>query len=169
MNQNQETADNGNLIGEDLMAYLDGELGEDARRQLQERLAGDVELRQKLKEFQQTWDMLDELPREPVDDTFTRVTVEMVAQHAEGEVERHARRMGRRRKLAWIGGVSAALLAGIAGFVYTNWSLSEPNRRLVEDLPILQHLDAYRHAESIEFLRMLEREGLFKDEDGHAN
>jgi hypothetical protein len=38
-----------------------------------------------------------------------------------------------------------------------------PDRQLVRDRPVIENVDIYRYAENIEFLRMLEREGLFAD------
>jgi len=34
---------------------------------------------------------------------------------------------------------------------------------LLQDLPVIQNVDEYRYADSIEFLRMLEKEGLFAE------
>jgi hypothetical protein len=39
---------------------------------------------------------------------------------------------------------------------------------VVRDLPILQHLDAYQNAGSIDFLRGLEKEGLFAKDESDA-
>jgi anti-sigma factor RsiW len=159
----------GNVTGEELMAYLDGELDADRRRQLDEQISGNSELRRQIKELQQTWDLLDELPREPVGDEFTRITVEMVAVQADEETQRQSRRADRWRRAALCAGIVAAVASAVAGYFVSHSILSQPNRRLVEDLPIIQQLDAYQSAESIEFLRMLEREGLFKEEATDAN
>lgn len=165
MNGPQDTIPDGNAQSEELIAYLDGELNAEQRRRLEEQLSSNSTLRQHLKELQQTWDMLDDLPRDQVDETFTRSTVEMVAIHAEQEVSQRLSRAAQRRAAAWLGGIAATVLAGAVGFWVTYENLSRPNRRLIEDLPIVEHLDAYQYAGSIEFLRELEREQLFSEED----
>lgn len=171
MNSSEETIPEADLTGERLMAYLDQEMPPAARKQFEDQLSTDSELRQRMKDYQQTWDLLDELPRDHVDDDFTRITVEMVAVHAEGEAARKARMIARWR-MAGLGlGLTAAVVAGLVGYSLTSSSLSAANRQLVEDLPILQQLDAYQSAGSIEFLRTLESEGLFLEEgdESHAN
>jgi anti-sigma factor RsiW len=169
MNSPHDTVSDGEVTGEELMAYLDGELGDERRRYLDERISGNPELRQKVKELQQTWDLLDELPREPVGDDFTRITVEMVAVQAESEAQLQVRRANWWRRTALLLGLAFSAVAGAAGFLWMRSQLAEPNRRLVDDLPILQQLDAYQNAESIQFLQMLDREGLFKEEGGDGN
>jgi len=71
--------------------------------------------------------------------------------------------------LALTGGLAVACIAAVAGYAITNYRLTEANRQLLDELPILQQLDAYQTAGSVDFLRALEREGLFKEEDADAN
>jgi hypothetical protein len=61
----------------------------------------------------------------------------------------------------WLLVIAVAVLSTLTGYFLVNSTLSTPNRQLVEDLPLIENLDAYRHAEQIEFLRALQREGLF--------
>ena len=85
----------------------------------------------------------------------------MVAVSAADDVQQAERQATNRRRLLWSLGGAGVILAGIAGFLIM-WSIqSMPDRQLVEDLPIIENLDAYRNAESVEFLRALEHEGLF--------
>lgn len=150
--------------GEDLMAYLDGELDADTRRQLEARLSQDAALRQRLKEYQQTWDLLDEIPRASVGDEFTRTTVEMVAIKAEEEVSATVRVTSGRRKWLMAGGIAGALAALAGGYWFTYDQLSAGNRRLLRDLHIIENLDAYQNTPSLDFLRELDREKLFREE-----
>ena len=46
-----------------MIAYLDGELPEAEARRMERRLADEPTLRARLRELQQTWDMLDALPK----------------------------------------------------------------------------------------------------------
>jgi anti-sigma factor RsiW len=168
MKQN-ETVHDANPVGEQLMAYLDGELDPAGSRGIEEKLSSNPELRRQMKELQQTWDMLDDLPRDPVEDDFTRVTVEMVALHAVGAADARTRRLASWRTICLVLGVFAALVAGIAGYSVSFWRLDADNRELLGDLPVLRQLDAYRSAESVEFLHMLEREGLFQGDESDGN
>ena len=168
MNGPQETISDGSSLSEELIAYLDGELDSERRHRIEEQLSDNAALRQRLKELQQAWDLLDELPRDHVDDTFAKSTVEMVAIHAEAEVDASARAAGRWKLAAWCLGLAGATVAAVAGFSLAHLQLSQPNRTVVKDLPILEHLDAYQNAGSIDFLRTLENEGLFREEESNA-
>jgi hypothetical protein len=54
------------------------------------------------------------------------------------------------------------LLAALAGGFFTVVRLApDPNRQLLEDLPVLENLDEYRQVDDIEFLRLLRAAGLF--------
>ena len=158
---NAANDDRDHALEADLIAYLDGELDTEATHQLEERLSEDADLRRRLQQHQAAWDLLDELPNPRVDERFAQTTVEMVAGSAKDEVDQAQHRAGRRRRVVWLLGCSLTLAAAIGGYALTTLVTSLPNRRLVEDLPVLENLDAYRHAEDIEFLRALQSEGLF--------
>lgn len=168
MNGSHDTLPNEVPYDEELSAYLDGELDAEARRRFEDRLSSSSPLRQRLKEYQQTWDLLDDLPRATVDDSFTRTTVEMVAVRAEGDVLTAEQRAARRKQRLWILGLLAVLLTAAAGYAVTYSWLQQPNEQLVEDLPILEHFDAYQNAGSVEFLQELSSQGLFREESSDA-
>ena len=71
------TADELPSIEEQLVAYLDGELDDESSRSLEQRLATDSTLRLQLGRLERTWDLLDQLGRAEVGETFTRTTIEM--------------------------------------------------------------------------------------------
>ena len=149
----------------DLVAYLDGELDVEQTRIVEERLSHDADYRRQLRELQTAWDLLDFLPAADVDESFTRTTVAMVAVSASGDVERVAERRGRRKSRLWWTGTVAAATAFAAGYAAVAVVVSRENRRLLRDLPVIQRLDQYRYADNVEFLRLLEREGLFTDDE----
>ncbi|HRX80276.1 MAG: hypothetical protein H6821_02385 [Planctomycetaceae bacterium] len=151
-------------IDEELVAYLDGELDVEAASRFDARLASDAALREKLKQHQQTWDLLDELPRADVGDRFTQTTVEMVAVSVAGQVEDAGRQVARRAQFSWLFGGAVALVAAAAGYGLITSITTASNQQLVKDLRVLENLDEYRAVEDIEFLRALEREGLFTSE-----
>ena len=146
-------------LDEQLVAYLDGELDGETSRRIETQLATDAHLRERLQELQRTWDLLGELDRDPVDDDFTRSTLEMVALKATEDARESNARDPRRRW--WLMVVASVTVACVAGFLAVAWLRPSPNRRLLEDLPVLENLDPYWHAGNIQFLRMLSNEHLF--------
>jgi hypothetical protein len=57
---------------------------------------------------------------------------------------------------------------GAVAFFLTLRHYNQPNEQLVEDLPILEHFDAYRNAGTLQFLRELNDQKLFQEETGDA-
>lgn len=69
---------NSETIDEQLTAYLDGELSNSERTELELRLVEDPSLRIRLAELRKAVDLLDELPETPHDQQFTKSTLELV-------------------------------------------------------------------------------------------
>jgi anti-sigma factor RsiW len=155
-------------LQEELTAYLDGELDGEHRRRVEERLARDSDYRAELRRMQSAWDMLEKLPRATVDDAFARTTIEMVAVAAADEARTQALAIPRRRRLAALVGTSAIIAATLLGFALGVSIWPDKNRQLLEDLPVIENFDRYRHVESIEFLRMLDESKLFDEEASDA-
>ncbi|HYV35546.1 MAG TPA: hypothetical protein VE988_07575 [Gemmataceae bacterium] len=63
----------------ELVAYLDGELGEEAAQAFEARLSRDKKLRAEADALQKTWEMLDFLPRAEPSPSFTHRTLEKLA------------------------------------------------------------------------------------------
>ena len=150
---------------EQLVAYLDGELEPEAAREVERRLAADAGYRQRLNRLQQSWDLLEHLPQAHVDQGFTQSTVAMVVVKATDDVEQLSSARSRLRRYAWAGGLVAATLAFLIGYAGTFRLNDRNNRRLLRDLPVIRNMDAYRYVETVDFLRMLDREGLFVEEE----
>lgn len=149
----------------ELIAYLDGEVDATTRQKIERCLAQDPQLVKRMREHQQAWDLLDELPREEDCAEFAQTTLEMVAIAAASDVEVAAVESKKRR--TWLRGLGAATLiaTSLAGFWMTTSMLVRPNQQLLEDLPVIEDLKAFQHADNIEFLLALENEGLFVGED----
>ena len=145
----------------ELVAYLDGELRGEDLHQVEELLSRDALAREELRSLEGAWDLLDELPREEVDPSFTTATVETIALSADEEFHTVQGRSPRHRsqRFALCGG--AVLVAAACGFLAVSLVWPDSNEQLVRDLPLLEDLDAYRHVESIDFLRELQHSGLF--------
>lgn len=156
-----------NPDNDELIAYLDGELDPPTTQKVEERLKNDPAYRQALALHERSWDMLDRLQRSTVGENFTRSTLEMVSLVAAGEQQAlpAARRVDWRR----FGMLSlVAVTALVLGYGGGRAIWPDPNRKLLDDLPILEDLDLYEQADSIDFLRKLADTGMFGDEAGQV-
>lgn len=151
-----------------LVAYLDGELAADEVAVVEQRLAQDEDYREHLRQLQQSWDLLESLPRTSVNEDFTRSTVEMVAVSVGQQVHQRLNQdsWNRRIRLGMTGLVAAVFAVGGFGLVYER--LTRENRQLMRDLPVIERVDLYREVNSIEFLEKLAAEGLFDEEQPDA-
>ncbi len=154
-------ANTGPFSDEQLVAYLDGEMDAAAARQLEAHLADDDQLRRRLYQFDHTWQLLDQLETDAAGRDFTRTTLEMVAAADQADRQRAAAPSRRVRRAALVFAVLAA--AGMAGFLAVAAVRPNPNRRLLEDLPVLENLEPYRAIDSLDFLAALHEAGLFSE------
>ena len=162
---NERTATNElERTDEELVAYLDGELAVEERGRLERRLADDEGFRARLKALQRTWDALDMLGRADPDEGFTRTTVELVAIKAAADVQDETARTTRRRTWGLAVWSAGALAAAAAGYFVLSQQLGREDRELVRDLPVIERVDEYRSADSVEFVKALEESGLFAAE-----
>ena len=148
---------------QELVAYLDGELEPERRRQVEERLARDDRFRSRLHELEQAWEMLDWLPRSQASPEFVRTTVEIVAVRTEedlGQVRRRERWIERLRNVV----VAATLCAAIgAGYSVMRWRQRARERQFLETMPLVKDLNLYRVADRVTFIRQLHQRGLFAE------
>jgi anti-sigma factor RsiW len=155
--------DKDDTLDEQLVAYLDGELSAEEAFGVEQRLAHDPEARQRLRRLQSAWDLLDDLPRADVDLNFTQTTVSMIAVRSRDE-EALAGGGVLRRVVVWMMAVAGMFLAGAMGYWTVETISSADDRQLLQDLPVLEKLDMYQSAESLEFLRKLAQAGVFDEE-----
>lgn len=153
---------------EQLVAYLDGELDGEASQQVERRLAENVDYRRELQQLQRAWDMLDELPRAEVSDAFTQTTVEIVALSAAQELTETKGRTRRWERMLWGAAGAGVMIAALAGYLAFSTYLARPNTKLLRDLPVIEDIDLYQDADSVEFLRTLADTGLFDEEADDA-
>jgi hypothetical protein len=164
---NNDPANAESPLDEQLVAYLDGELNPEGRTRIEALLASDPEVRRRLQSLEQTWDMLDELDAAPVNDRFTRTTLEMVAVAAGEDVEKDRAEAPRRRRRRLLAAGGFLLAFAVFGFLAVALGYN-PNRELLEDLPVLENLDEYLQTESIEYLRLLQKENLFPEKNSDS-
>ena len=155
-------------LQEELTAYLDGELDPPQRRQVEERISSDARYRTELARLERAWDLLDRLPTAEVDAAFTRTTLEMVAVAAENDLvdERAGAPRRRRNRMAVI--LCSLAAASLAGVVAGRTLWPDPNLPLLRDLPVIENFELYHQADDVEFLRQLDRAGLFAEEGEHG-
>ncbi|MFP6650030.1 MAG: hypothetical protein VB817_11240, partial [Pirellulaceae bacterium] len=72
------------------------------------------------------------------------------------------------RQLPLLLGLLLVLGIAFTGYLLSWRAATADNRRFLEDLPVIEQVSEYRQAESVEFLRLLVKEGLFETahEDG---
>lgn len=146
---------------DDLIAYLDGEMDVAGCRRVESILSSQPGARRDLEQLERTWSLLDQLPRARVDGTFTRTTVEMVAVSESQAINHQNQDEPKRRRRTWLIGACSLLAAAVVGFVTVTTLIPDPNEELLREYPVLEHLDEYRQAGSIDFLQQLSQEGLF--------
>jgi len=148
-------------LEEQLVAYLDGELDDGQVRQVEALLAGDPKARDQLARLERTWSLLDGLDRLPVEEVFTRSTIEMVAVQEEKDLNRQRAEAPRRRRRRWLIGGVGLLGAALAGFLAVAVFWPEPDHQFLRDLPLLEDYDEFRQIDDVDFLQMLYDRGLF--------
>jgi anti-sigma factor RsiW len=164
MKEDQNTLTPAAGIDEELVSYLDGELDASGAARVERRLADDASYRARLAQLQRAWDLLDTLQRCEAGDDFTRSTVEMIAVKAVDDAKTGQMRAVRRQSFAWLSIGAVVLVAAVTGYFLLTYRLGQPNRDLVRDLPVIERIDEYRNADSVEFLDRLHKEGLFAAE-----
>ncbi|HEV3137663.1 MAG TPA: hypothetical protein VGZ26_07155 [Pirellulales bacterium] len=156
-------------LHEELTAYLDGELDAGAVKRIEERLGRDPAYQAELQRLERAWDLLDRLPRASVNETFTKTTMEMVAVAAAKDAAAVQSAWPRRHRRQQLAGGLGLVVAGLVGFVVGRWWWPNPNEQLLRDLPLLKNFDLYYQADNIDFLRLLDEQGLFAEgETDHA-
>lgn len=150
-------------LKEQLVAYLDGELDEQGMREVESLLSTDPRARQALRQLETAWDLLEELPRAEVDQSFTESTIEIVAVSLEKDLRDEEAARPRRQRRKWGLAAAAVLAASVLGFAAVAILSADPNEQLLHDLPLLARLDQYRQVENLKFLRELHESHVLKD------
>jgi hypothetical protein len=147
----------------ELVAYLDGELNDQAAHGVESRLNQDPRARAEADALKQTWDLLDYLPRPEPSPNFTTRTVERVSalRLALPKATHHWR--------LWVGGIgwaAAVLLIGVASYaavIYWQPKAPKPDD-MVSDLRVIENLHAYEAADDIDFLMDLDHPDRFGED-----
>lgn len=158
--QRLTTAERSNLV-----AYLDGELAETESRTLAAKLTSSISARREVEALERAWELLDLLPRPLPSENFTERTLSEARGGATLD-DQIVRAAGKTARGALRGGVLILAASAAVGVSYaaTRWVWPDPSARLVRDLSIAEHLDAYREVGTFEFLQHLDDEPAFNEE-----
>lgn len=159
---------------EKLVAYLDGELPDDAAREVEQTLASDPTMRAEVEQLNRAWELLDLLPRPRASSEFssrtlatlqvTDVTTDLAAEP--DTTPTLALETGRVRRWSvspWWICVGGWALICLLGFVVGRHSARSHSEEWLDDLPVLEHFDVYREIGDERFLRELKRKGVFDE------
>jgi hypothetical protein len=167
----------------DLIAYLDGELEDDAAKEVEDRLTNDSQLRRRAEAYKKTFDLLDYLPkREPTADfatrTITRLQPAVTVPHTPSEGQHSSNPSASGVSMLGSGAMPStrgswipriifgilAILAGVGGY-FGHAALKpilEPSRQLsLEDISLIEMLPLYYGVDDLEFAQSLDTADLF--------
>lgn len=149
----------------ELVAYLDGELDEQATAGVEQLLARSPTARQEVELLERTWDLLDALPRVGASDTFTARTMSTIKVEAVRPplLERLWSRPVRRAVLAGACVLGATVTAALGFWAAYEW-VPDRSETLVREFPVIRDLDLYREVQDVRFLKQLDESGLLDDE-----
>lgn len=148
-----------------LVAYLDGELNEEDTQEMERALAASGKARHEVDMLSRTFSLLDTLPRPNASAEFSARTISALTAEVETEVwtQRPFYRRLRRGVIAasWAVGL---VLAGMIGYYGGNRLVPREDVRVVQELPVIENLDAYEDVPDIQWLKTLKKKKLFDDE-----
>jgi anti-sigma factor RsiW len=162
---------------EELVAYLDGELPDEAASRVEKSLVDDAAVRRNVEQLTKTFDLLDLLPASQASDGFAEKTLTAIrTQSSEPKPEstsddapaENARSNYSERATVW--GIRAAAFFGLLFVATTGFNgafkqNSEPIDELLTELPVIQRLDEYEEVGNVQFLKALSESGLFDERD----
>jgi anti-sigma factor RsiW len=160
-----------------LVAYLDGELEEEAAQAFEARLSCEPQLRAEADALQRTWDLLDYLPRPEPSASFTHRTLERLAIRDTGiALAPPARPWMWLTPIGWAAAMLIAMGGGLLAAHYL-WPPQTPGpgpqqgpqqaeveALIVRDVDFIRSKRLYDHADDLDFVRELEK--ALGEEDG---
>ncbi len=152
----------------ELVAYLDGELSDDAARAVEKMINSDPAMRAEAVALSRTWELLDFLPAHDPSPSFTHRTLERVSAskpRVSAGVLAARNRLWRPLTLGAGWAAAVVLAAGIGFGVTTRVLPREPtDDELARDLGVIEHKKAYEQVGEIDFLKQLDTPDLFGDD-----
>ena len=143
-------------IRADFVAYLDGELDEEATERIETVIGQSEVARSDMESLAQTYELLDTLDRPRAAEDFAERTMATIRVDELRPDVRDTKWYRAARDGAILAVWMAALTAtAAAGFLATNRWVQTESDRLIEELPLIEQLDVYSEVGSIEFLQRL--------------
>lgn len=154
------------LDDETLVAYLDGELAGDEVAIVNESLASNPSLRERMDRLRMTWDLLSELPDVQPQRDLTQTTIAMVALAVKEDKQAGASWLSANR---WVWLAVAAFVLFGSGAWMASVRAATQTAQILNDLPILDHYAELTQVESAEWLKkLMSVENLVKATNGKS-
>ena len=141
-----------------LVAFIDGELGEAETQAISTKLAHSVTARRELDALKRSWELLDHLTKPVASEalaTRTLTSARGLVSKDERIIEGATAIVRRALKIVAFAGVLVVSFA--VGLILTRWAWPNPTDRLARRLSIAEHVDEYEAIGSFEFLELLEK------------
>jgi anti-sigma factor RsiW len=157
---------------EDLIAYLDGELDDEAARAVEVRLNLDADARAEAETLRRTWDLLDYLPRPEPSPAFTNQTLERISAFR-SPAPAAAGAVAWRPWIVGLGWAAAVLLVAAGAFMaVSGWpfvsngtdQIVDLDQLLVQELRMIENKRLYEQGEDVPFIRALADPDLFGED-----
>ena len=150
---------------DNLTAYLDGELDENATRRIESILTSSSVARNDLELLARTYELLDLLPRPTCGEEFAEKTVATARlENFRAPVTHQAWYQYLERTIPLAMWSLAFFLAACCGYLLTNQWMPQQDDLLLEELPLIQNLDLYHEVGSVRFLEELAAQIQLMDE-----
>lgn len=149
-----------------LVAYLDGELDEEATQAMERLLAESPEARHEVDMLARTFALLDSLPRPGASADFSARTLATLRAEAPPSswTEKRWYHIARNGAVAgvWVVGL---VLAALLGYSAARGLVPSTEERLIRELPVIENLDTYSDVGRIELLEELHQHKVFDESD----
>ncbi|MBR5626517.1 MAG: hypothetical protein IKW74_02720, partial [Thermoguttaceae bacterium] len=147
-----------------IVAYLDHEMSPEEERTFRARLERSAELQSRLREFEETWHMLETLKIPETNTKLTQTTLEMVSNHAALQLKQEKRRSRYYQMIKIL--ISALFVFAVVAFsrFFSGLIVPDPEAQLKADAPVIDKLDQLETVGDFDFLLLLKESGLFDNQ-----
>ena len=150
---------------ENLIAYLDGELDENATRRMESMLVESSVARNDVEVLSRTYDLLDELPRPNAPNDFVERTVATAKmEHVSIPISKRPWFRTTTQILTLCGWTTLLVASAAFGSLVSSRYFQSQDDVLIEKLPVIENLDVYYEVDNLEFLNRLSAETSLLDE-----
>ncbi len=148
-------------LDEEIAAYLDGELDDDARAAFERRLAEDPELQARVDVERSAWDALSLLDVAEPNERTLEETVARLDAETQTELRALSAALPRRRLVCFVGVFLSALLLAALGFVVFSSLFPDVQTRRARDCRVVERLAQLEIVGDFDYLTALDASRLF--------